>query len=44
MKVKSQRRQDIEETIGKYVILSLLVIVIGIPIWNLIVCAMGITE
>jgi hypothetical protein len=38
MKPKSLKRTNIEERVGKIVILSLIVIVIGIPIWNLIIC------
>jgi uncharacterized membrane protein len=35
---KIQRQQDIQETLGKIVILSLIAIIIGIPIYNFIVC------
>ena len=34
---KIQRQQDIQETIGKIVILSLIAIIIGTPIWYALV-------
>jgi len=34
---KIQRQQNIQETIGKIVILSLIAIIIGMPIYNFIV-------
>jgi hypothetical protein len=34
---KIQRQQDIQETLGKIIILSLIASIIGIPIYNFIV-------